>query len=370
MYYCIYNSEYIIVQYHVSPSSFLFSRLWLFYLPLPYHFHHFYTGIGSANGSIWRSQRRFTLSTFRDFGIGKTRFQDNVAEEAHCLTDELLSRGANNSPLDLKQVLTNAISNVICSVVFGKRFQYSDKDFHRLLDTLEEMMKISGSGGLKRILPIISKFDFKTKRRLRDIRVILRGTIRKIIDEHKARFDPNNVSDYIDVYLRELGQGGSFEAENLDEVSLEKTVIQLFIAGTETTVNTLRWALLYMMKNPDIQNRVQREIDEVAGRNRLPRTSDKMPYVEATLMEVQRIASIVPLGKVYMINTKAEKYIFLSHIDISQKGTQFTGHFYSNRVVESWNKLPENITSTPSVVTFNIRLRILRRAGLIDQASK
>ena len=71
-----------------------------------------------------------------------------------------------------------------------------------------------------------------------------------------------------------------------------------------------------MMKYPDIQNRVQREIDEVAGRNRLPRTSDKMSYVEATLMEVQRIASIVPLGKVYMINMKADKYIFLSHIDL------------------------------------------------------
>ena len=82
-----------------------------------------------VNGSMWRSQRRFTLSTFRDFGIGKTRFQDNVAEEVRCLSDELLSRGANNSPLDLKQVLTNAISNIICSVVFGKRYQYSDKDF-------------------------------------------------------------------------------------------------------------------------------------------------------------------------------------------------------------------------------------------------
>ena len=252
-------------------------------------------GVLLVNGRLWRSQRRFTLSTFRDFGIGKTRFQDDIAEEARSVTEELISR--INDPFDLKQLLTNAISNVICAVVFGKRFKYNDTDFHTLLDTLDESVKLSGSGGFKAVFPIIMKLDFKTKHRLEEISVILGATMRKMIVEHKDGFDPNNVNDYIDAYLRELQQGGSFENENLDEVSLQKTLVHLFAAGTETTVNTLRWALLYMMKYPDIQSRIQREIDEVVGRNRLPRMSDKMPYTEATLMEVQRIASIVPLGK-------------------------------------------------------------------------
>ena len=255
----------------------------------------FVIGVLLVNGSLWRSQRKFTLSTFRDFGIGKTRFQDNIAEEAHCLTEELFTRIDN--PLDLKQLLTNAISNVICSVVFGKRYQYSDKDFHQLLDSLETAIKLSGSGGFKTVFPILMMLDFKTRRKITAITLDMRKTFQKIIGEHKERFDPENVTDYMDVYLRELQQGGRFESESLDEVSLEKSVIHLFVAGTETTVNTLRWALLYMMKYPDIQIRIQREMDEVVGRNRLPRMSDKLPYTEATLMEVQRIASIVPLGK-------------------------------------------------------------------------
>ncbi|XP_072039613.1 methyl farnesoate epoxidase-like [Amphiura filiformis] len=76
------------------------------------------------------------------------------------------------------------------------------------------------------------------------------------------------------------------------------TIHQLFSAGAETTVTTLRWSLLYMMAYPEIQGRIQREIDDVVGRNRLPNYSDRehLPYTEATLMEIARIASIAPFG--------------------------------------------------------------------------
>ncbi|XP_072044784.1 cytochrome P450 2U1-like [Amphiura filiformis] len=51
-----------------------------------------------------------------------------------------------------------------------------------------------------------------------------------------------------------------------------------------------------MIAYPDIQSRVQYEIDSVVGRNSLPRVNDKLPFTEATIMEVQRIASTVPMG--------------------------------------------------------------------------
>ncbi|XP_072030709.1 cytochrome P450 2U1-like [Amphiura filiformis] len=83
---------------------------------------------------------------------------------------------------------------------------------------------------------------------------------------------------------------------SLSEENLIHTVMQLFVAGSETTVTTLRWCFLHMIAYPDIQSRVQDEIDSVVGRNSLPRVSDKLPFTKATIMEVQRIASIVPMG--------------------------------------------------------------------------
>ena len=75
-------------------------------------------------------------------------------------------------------------------------------------------------------------------------------------------------------------------------------ISDLFATGTETTATTLRWALAYLLHNPDIMQRAQREIEEVLGPSRMPSMKDKphMPYTGAVLAEVQRMADIAPLG--------------------------------------------------------------------------
>ena len=75
-------------------------------------------------------------------------------------------------------------------------------------------------------------------------------------------------------------------------------ISDLFAAGTETTATTLRWALLYLLYNPDILQRAQWEIEDVLVSSRIPSMKDKlqMPYIEAVLAEIQRMGDIAPLG--------------------------------------------------------------------------
>ena len=52
--------------------------------------------------------------------------------------------------------------------------------------------------------------------------------------------------------------------------NLSGIIADLFSAGSETTSSTIRWILFYMAKYPEVQAKVQQEIDSVVPRDRLP----------------------------------------------------------------------------------------------------
>ncbi|KAL7849983.1 hypothetical protein SRHO_G00193320, partial [Serrasalmus rhombeus] len=81
------------------------------------------------------------------------------------------------------------------------------------------------------------------------------------------------------------------------ENNLLFTVTNLFAAGTDTTGTTLRWGLLLMAKYPHVQDRVQEEIDSVAGGRQIVMEDKKnLPYTDAVIHEIQRLANIVPMS--------------------------------------------------------------------------
>lgn len=77
----------------------------------------------------------------------------------------------------------------------------------------------------------------------------------------------------------------------------------LFTAGMETIKTTLEWTVVYMLRNPRVAKAVQEELDQVVGRNRLATLRDRefLPYTEATILEVLRISSVVPLGSTHAV---------------------------------------------------------------------
>lgn len=73
--------------------------------------------------------------------------------------------------------------------------------------------------------------------------------------------------------------------------SLKAVISDLFFAGMETTTTTLKWFILYMMAYPEVQSRVQAEMDQVVGREQLPGLDDRknLPYTCAVIMEVSGV---------------------------------------------------------------------------------
>ncbi|KAK3552276.1 hypothetical protein QTP86_007494 [Hemibagrus guttatus] len=195
-------------------------------------------GILFSNGENWKEMRRFALTNLRDFGMGKRGSEEKIIDEIQYLKEVFESFGGK--PFDTTQPMNYAVSNIISSIVYGNRFEYSDPQFKEMVNRANENVRIGGSAS-----------------------------------------------------MRQSGQKNS----RFNERNLIASVINLFVAGTDTTSTTLRWGMLLMAKYPHIQDKVQAEIDKMTG-GRQPVVEDRknLPYTDAVIHEIQRLANIIPMS--------------------------------------------------------------------------
>ncbi|XP_029418342.1 cytochrome P450 2C29-like isoform X1 [Nannospalax galili] len=258
-------------------------------------------GISLSNGSRWKEIRRFTLMTLRNLGMGKRNIEDRVQEEAQCLVEELRKTNVSNSsgsPCDPTYILGCAPCNVICSIIFQKRFDYNDQEFLNLMEKLNETMKILSSPWIQVCNNFPALIDYCPGSHNRVIKnmAYVQSYLMEKIKEHQKSLDATNPRDFIDYYLIKGKQENHSQPSEFTLENLSITVNDLFGAGTETTSTTLRYALLLLLKHPHVTAKVQEEIDRVVGRHRSPCMQDRssMPYTDAMVHEVQRYIDLIP----------------------------------------------------------------------------
>lgn len=80
--------------------------------------------------------------------------------------------------------------------------------------------------------------------------------------------------------------------------TLQVMLLDLLIAGAETTSTALTWSLLYLLYHPQVLAQARDEIDQVVGQSRLVQMNDKpnLPFCEALTNEILRHSSIAPTG--------------------------------------------------------------------------
>ncbi|XP_042692853.1 cytochrome P450 2K6-like [Centrocercus urophasianus] len=253
-------------------------------------------GVVFARGENWKVMRRFTLTTLRDFGMGKKAIEDHIVEEYGYLADVIESQ--KGKPLEMTELMNSAVANVIVSVLLGKRFDYEDPIFKRLVSLINENMKLFGSPSvsLYNTFPILGFFLKAPQKFIENVKEV-NNFIKDTFTKYLKVLDRNDQRSFIDACLVRQKEENGKDNKFFDDANLSEVVRNLFIAGMDTTATTLRWGLLLMMKYPDIQKKVQEEIDQVIGSN-LPRTEHrtKMPYTDAVVHEIQRFANILPLN--------------------------------------------------------------------------
>ena len=71
----------------------------------------------------------------------------------------------------------------------------------------------------------------------------------------------------------------SWIIDMIAEGQLLAICVDLFMAGSETSAKALCFGFLFLVLNPEVQRRAQREIDAVIGHERLPSLNDRPRYI-------------------------------------------------------------------------------------------
>uniref|UniRef100_UPI00398F773A steroid 17-alpha-hydroxylase/17,20 lyase isoform X2 n=1 Tax=Pristiophorus japonicus TaxID=55135 RepID=UPI00398F773A len=256
--------------------------------------------IAFANyGPIWKFHRKLVHSALFLPGTGSAALEKMICQEATslCSTFERLM----DSPLDLMTEVTRAITNVICLLCFSSSYDKEDEELQKILNYSQGIVDTVAKDSFIDIFPWLQFFPNEDLQTLKQCISIRDSILQKKLEEHKANYNSDSVNDLLDILIKakmNLENNNSLvHGMELTDDHVLMAVADIFGAGVETTVTTIGWIFIYLLHNPEVQKKIQEEIDNTIGFERTPTISDRcnMHFLNATLSEVLRIQPVSPL---------------------------------------------------------------------------
>lgn len=256
-------------------------------------------GITCTDGPLWVEQRNFAVRHLRQAGYGKVQMDNHIHNECNELIAHISS--LEEAPTWPGSFLAPSIISVLWYLTASKKLERTDKRLNRLLQLLQQRSKaFDMCGGMLTQMPWL-RFIAPEKtgyNMICNLNKELHEFFMEHITEHKESFSDEKIeNDVIYAYINEMKiQEGTLNNTFTDH-QLTMTILDFFIAGSQTTSITLDLAIMMLTLNTDIQSELRNEIDQRVGEGIEPSYNNKIyfPHTEAFLMEIQRYFSIVPI---------------------------------------------------------------------------
>ncbi|XP_049540774.1 methyl farnesoate epoxidase-like [Anopheles darlingi] len=260
-------------------------------------------GVALTDGPDWEVQRKFAVRTMKQLGMGRTEFVRVIEREVHELIENFRTRAAAGETFTMSSSLDIAVLNVVWVLMAGQRYELDNVRLKWLAESIHRTFHvIDVSGGtlnrfpwLRFVCPESSGYG-PMLRLLKPLWGFLEETIESI---RRNPHSPDRRDSLISTFLVEMAR--KEHHSSFTDAQLVSLCLDLFQAGIETISSVLGFALLYLLHHPEVMHKVQHELDSVVGAERLPMAEDRsrLPYTEAVILEVERIATIVPVGLVH-----------------------------------------------------------------------
>jgi cytochrome P450 len=252
---------------------------------------------------------RLTLSILRTFGADdRGVMETRIGREVEDLVAELKKR--HSAPLYPLSIVNASVVNVIFSLLFGRRLDRS----HPVLDELVTQVHCFGRGRIT-VFPVhlfpFLRFLPPVRRLVGDIVAAhdwLLSFLGRQMDEVLTNGDEE--ASFVRSFVEAEG------ADGYDRDELLHLLRDMTVAGLEASSTTVMWMIVVLAEHREVQMRLQEQIDAVIGGDgvgyggcsgvggigegsgRLPSLADRprLAYVEATLLELMRFKSVMPVG--------------------------------------------------------------------------
>ncbi|KAI9098556.1 hypothetical protein K1719_025181 [Acacia pycnantha] len=247
----------------------------------------------------WRNRRR--ICTTQIFTTQRLDLlQDLRHRNVHQLIKHIQKHSASGTQVDIGELAFATMLNLVSNTVFS--VDLVDPEFETAGEFKElvwRIMEDAGKLNLADYFPVLKRFDLQGVRR--HVRVsyerlheIFDDLIQKRLKQREDSSSSNG--DFLDVLLDHCHQedGSDFTVE-----SIKPLVLDLFIAGSDTSGSTTEWAMAELIRNPEIMRKAKTELNQVIGSNNIGEIKEsdipRLPYIQAIVKETLRLHPPVPL---------------------------------------------------------------------------
>uniref|UniRef100_H2ZKY7 Uncharacterized protein n=1 Tax=Ciona savignyi TaxID=51511 RepID=H2ZKY7_CIOSA len=258
--------------------------------------HNFFTNLSSnghgilfIEGEKWRIQRKFGTRALAGAGVHGKTYEQRVLEESAHLIEVFRSKDEKPFNIEVIYLVTkcNTPLQTIVSILnyTQRQFIFVVGVFFMLLSVIHKNIK-----GLN--ILILGTENFGNIKLASWSIYLISEIFAAALEQHEKDHDAAHPRDLVDLFISEMQR----KRPTFEKTQLLYFLKDIFVAGTETSTSTIIWALYYLIRHPEIQDKVHREIDAELGRDGKLSLKTNLPYTKAVLQETYRIRTVTPLA--------------------------------------------------------------------------
>ncbi|XP_020913346.1 steroid 17-alpha-hydroxylase/17,20 lyase [Exaiptasia diaphana] len=241
-------------------------------------------------------QRKIVLSAIRSY---QPKLEEKVIKEVNELVKRLTAY--QEKPIDPTHEIALTVMNVICAMVFGDRYELADPEFSKIFDSYKILFANIGLLNSLNVFPFLIHFPIKDSINLKSAVKHRDEYLNRKYYEHQRSYKEGTIRDMTDALIKALKEAEQEDIKVRTQITEDHVVMTMndtFAAGMETTSVQILWFLYFMIRHPDIQEKVQEELDTVLGKDSYAGWEDRtrLNYTFATIQEVARLATLAPIA--------------------------------------------------------------------------